>query len=79
VTVRRSEQIQAQLEEAVTQGASTADVVSLAAELASTVGECHIGTEGTADLYPVLDEDGMRWCCTHEEMHCTVVVAELRR
>lgn len=39
-------------------------------------GQCRIETE-FASLYPVLTGDGLRWCCTHDQQHCSTVVAEL--
>lgn len=44
-----------------------------------TAGECRIGQGDIVPLHPVLAADGLRWCCSHEDQHCTVVVAEIAR
>ncbi|MDQ3728434.1 MAG: hypothetical protein M3355_02480 [Actinomycetota bacterium] len=78
MAIQRTQEIRDQLESAVAEGASTAEVVQMATEMASaaagTVGECRIGSKGFAELYPVLDDDGLRWCCTHETQHSTAIV-----
>ena len=46
------------------------------AEAATTAsGICIIGQGSVAPLRPILDDGGLRWCCTDDPPHCTVYVA----
>jgi hypothetical protein len=78
MTVERTQVIRAELEAAASRGATAAEVAAMAAQLASAstlLGECRIGPGDWAELYPVLDEDGLRFCCTHAVQHRTEVIA----
>lgn len=39
------------------------------AAAASTLGECRLELP-YAPMQPVLDDAGLRWCCTHPTPHC---------
>lgn len=46
------------------------------ARLVEATGECRVGP-GEAVLVPVLEQDGLRWECSHPETHRSGVVAPL--
>lgn len=51
-----------------------AELLAFAA-MVETTGECRVGKD-TAGLLPVLEADGLRWECTHEDAtHRSAVVA----
>lgn len=35
----------------------------------ATLGECRLA-QPFSPLRPILDDDGLRWCCTHSPPHC---------
>ena len=51
--------------------------ISLLAMTAATVGsvrgQCE-REEPFAPLFPVLTDDGLKWCCSHEPRHCSGIV-----
>lgn len=54
-------------------------MVQLAQATVQTVsGQCRKphGDGGYAELRPIYDEDGLRYCCTGDPPHCTAVIAE---
>lgn len=70
----RREEVQARLANA----RSTAEFFTILAQEASPLlGDCQLD-EPFRPLRPVLDGDGLRWCCSHGTQHCTEVVARLR-
>ncbi len=40
---------------------------------ATGMGECQIKSP-PAPLYPVLSPQGLRYCCTHEDQHCSGIL-----
>jgi hypothetical protein len=53
-----------------------ARMASLAADAVSGTCRKHHDNGGYADLRPVYDDDGLRYCCTGRPQHCTHVIVE---
>jgi hypothetical protein len=50
-----------------------------AATAATTQGECRVnGLNDIADVFPVLDADGLHWECNHSDPHQSENVADLK-
>jgi len=39
-----------------------------------STGWCVVGGGEPSILRPILRSDGLRWCCTHSEEHCSPVI-----
>jgi hypothetical protein len=69
VAVREAER---KVKDKLLQGPLQVDLVttSFAKLLESEYGECRRATPYES-LYPVLDDDGLRYCCSHNPSHCS--------
>jgi hypothetical protein len=78
----RIEILRDELAEAIASGAEplrTAELITslVAASTELGSGSCRLSHEGSVDyptLRPILDQGGLRFCCTATESHCSGVI-----
>lgn len=77
MSVSAIEALRRALESGSLQDRETAEAVGVALAAAEAfTGECRV-VSPYSRMYPVLTRDGLRWCCTHDEEHCSESVAGL--
>ena len=68
-----------QVERLIKRGASADEVIAVARAAAAPSGQCrvHDGKHDSdyIELRPVLDAEGLRWCCAFD--HCSGIVSPL--
>lgn len=80
---RRIEEMHAELADALRGEVEPERAAGLVAQLALAAADAVTGScrkrhddSNYADLRPVLDDDGLRYCCTGNPQHCTEVIVQ---